>query len=459
MPSLLQYLGYLVAGVAIGGAFATGACSDASSGAGSNGGAGGFAAADGSAADAGSGGSAAQDASSGGSGGTLNVDATTSDVISVDAACDLQKYEATLKKKPVDIVFIIDTSCSMDAENTSVQNNINVNFAQIMQVSGIDYRVVLIGGHDDFSADYPICIDPPLSGATCPATLPAGTPPVNNPPIFYHYDAGVGSKGVYSSDGWCKSLVWATEPDRFQLIPNGWLELLRPEAFKSFVMISDDDVQCTNTPTSPGSTSWSCSTSTCSYDDTSNPSQAATQFDADLLALSPTQFGTAAERNYIWHSIVGVPSKGSAYAPTEPLVASSTKCPSAVNSSPGNQALSILTGGLRFPVCEGTGFDVVFQEIAKGVIEGAKIECEFPMPEPPPEKELDPATIEIEFTPSAGGNPQKFVQVDSAAQCKAGAFYIEGETLKLCPQTCELVQADSKAKIQILALCKPDIAR
>jgi hypothetical protein len=92
------------------------------------------------------------------------------------------------------------------------------------------------------------------------------------------------------------------------------------------------------------------------------------------------------------------------------------------------------------------------------VIEGAKIECEFPMPEPPPGKELDPATITIEFTPSTGPK-LGFEQVAGAAQCKPNAFYIENDTIKLCPDACTTVQADQNAKIDIFALCKPDIAR
>ena len=105
-------------------------------------------------------------------------------MVSADAACDLQKYQATLKKKPVDIIFIIDNSCSMNTESKSVQDNINVNFAQIIQTSGIDFRVILIAEHGQYSSGASICIDPPLSGAPCPATVPTDTPSVNNPPVF-----------------------------------------------------------------------------------------------------------------------------------------------------------------------------------------------------------------------------------------------------------------------------------
>jgi hypothetical protein len=447
MRGLLKYLGYMVAGVTIGGALASGACSEASSNSDNVGGFGGSAADGG--GNAGAGGSGAIDASSGGSGGTILVDGNPGDVpISPDAACDLQKYQATLKKKPVDIIFIVDNSCSMSEEAQAIEDNINVNFAQIIQNSGIDFRVILIAEHGDYGSGQSICIDPPLSGAPCPSPVGTNTPPINNPPIFYHYD----NDDVESNDGWCKAYVWANQPDRYQQMPNGWLSMLRADASKSFVMVTDDRVRCLNAP------SWYCSTGACDYDDTTNSLAAAQAFDADLLALSPTQFGSPAQRNYVWHSIVGVPEKGGQpYLPTDPLVPSTSKCGSAVNSSEGNQQLSILTGGLRFPVCDGTGFSTVFQEIAKGVIEGAKIECEFPMPEAPPGKELDPNTLSIEFTPSTGGNTQKFVKVDSLAQCKPGAFYVEGDTIKLCPDTCTTVQADAKAKIQILALCKPDV--
>lgn len=455
MRGLLQYFGYALAGVTIGTALAAGACSaNDSSGSGGAGGSSGF---DASGATGGVSGTGAMDASSGGSGGSVSIDGATSDVISPDAACDLQKYEATLKKKPVDIIFIVDNSCSMNAEAQGIEDNINVNFAQIIQTSGIDFRVILIAEHGPTSAGS-MCIEPPLSGGPCATpTVPSDTPPVNNAPVFFHYDAN----DVESHDGWCKSFVWATQPDRYQLVPTGWLDLLRPDAFKSFVMISDDGVHCRYGP--PPSESCSIAagaTNPCDYDDTDSTQGvvAALKFDTALQTLSPTHFGTPAKRNYVWHSIVGVVAKptGDAYEPTEPLV--TTKCSSAVDTSFGNQQLSILTGGLRFPVCEGLGFDAVFKKIAEGVIEGAGIECEFPMPEPPPGKELDPATITIEFTPTSGPK-LGFEQVGSAAQCKPNAFYIENDEIKLCPDTCTTVQADQNAKVDIFALCKPDIAR
>ena len=182
---------------------------------------------------------------------------------------------------------------------------------------------------------------------------------------------------------------------------------------------------------------------------------AAQKFDADLLARDPAQFGTATDRNYVWYSIVGVaPNSGNpnkSYGPGDPVTPS--KCSTAPGPGTGYQWLSNMTGGIKFPVCEGQGFDVVFQEIAKGVIKSAAIACEFDLPKPPEGKEIDPATITVEFTPQ-GGTATKFTQVQNAAACSASAFYIEGTKIKLCPQACTAVQGSPNADLQILALCK-----
>jgi hypothetical protein len=402
----------------------------------------------GSAKASGTGGSSGLDgsAATGGSGAGVNLDGSFSDTFNPDAACDLQKFEATLVKKPVDIIFVVDNSCSMTNEVTAIQNNINVNFANIIAASGVDYRVILIADYGTTGSES-LCINPPLSGAPCPSPVPENGTPTNNPPVFFHYDKG----NVESTDSWCKMLDWYDKPDTHNLAPTGWKEWLRADAFKAFVEITDDRAACST----PG---------TWSYNDGNDPTTAAAtaaQFDTDLLARDPLQFGTVDKRNYIWYSIVGVignpASPDQSYPPTDPIVTSI--CNTAVNAGQGHQAVSQLTGGLRFPVCEGSGFDAVFQEIAKGVIEGAKVACEFPIPDPPSGKELDLATISIEYTPGGGGTPQNLEQVASAAQCKPNAFYLEADLIKLCPDACTLIQADDSAAIQILALCKGGIAK
>lgn len=430
----LRYLGFCCAGILIGTA-AVSACSDTGGG-GSAVNTGGSANSS-SGGSSGSGGSAAFGAFGGG------FDAGTNDTgLDPDSACAQQSAEATLVKKPVDVVFIIDNSCSMTQEIISVEQNINVNFAQIIGASGIDYRVIMIAEQGPANPDESICVGPPLGGTNCPVA--ANVAPVNNPPLFYHYD----NNDVESHDSWCKMINWYDKPDRYGLAPTGWREWLRPESYKAFVEITDDGVGCT-------AGTWTYQ----DMDDIAMGQTAAQQFDADLLARDPAMFGTAADRNYIWYSILGMPPNPAnptkAWDPTEAMTTG--LCPSGIDPGTGYQALSILTGGLRFPVCEGAGFDVVFQEIAKGVIKGAKVSCEFDVPPAPPGKEIDLNTVEIEYTPGGGGIPGKFSQVSSAAQCKPNAFYIEAGKIKLCPDTCTLVENDTAAKVQILFGCKSDI--
>ena len=452
MIAPLKYLGIVGAGLLLGGALAGGCSASDSGGPSGSSGSGGSHSGGTGANDAGKDSSAGTGGSDAGGTGGVNLDGSFKDTgINADAACDLQKYEATITKKPVDVIFIVDNSCSMSDEILGIQNNINDNFANIIAASGLDYRVIMISEHGIYSTDDSICIGPPLGGAPC-ASVQDDTPPTDNPPVFYQYDGN----DVESTDSWCKMTNWFGSADRWKLAPGGWKNWLRTDALKVFVEATDDQVDCSLTDyfscSSPGP---GC------YDDGVNVNQAqvaAQQFDADLLALDPTQFGTPQARNYIWHSIVGVAANSAsstgAYEPTDPI--SDTTCPSAVNGGLGYQALSILTGGLRFPVCNGTGFDVVFKKIADGVIQGAKIECDFPMPEPPQGKELDPKTITIEYTPGNGGQLKSFVQVADANACKPNAFYIDSANNKLvlCPDTCSLVQGDGQAKIQILALCK-----
>ncbi len=427
----LRTLGYAACGALIGSAL-TAAC-------GADGGtAGNFAGAGGSAASSGNGGSA-NAAASGGNGAGINFDAGSNDgAINPDAACDLQKFTAKLEKKPVDVIFILDNSCSMTDEIIAIQNNINTNFAQIIQNSGVDYRVIFIAEQGPANPDESSCIGPPLGGTKCPVA--ANQPPVNNPPVFFHYD----NNDVESHDSLCKMIDWYDKPDRYNLAPAGWSQWLRKEAFKAFVEITDDGISCTRGQ-------WSYNDS----DQVAAGQTAAQKFDLDIMARDPAQFGSITDRNYVWYSIIGIGanpnSPDKSWGPTDAVTTS--KCSTAPGPGTGYQWLSNMTGGIKFPVCEGQGFDVVFQEIAKGVIKSASIACEFNMPTPPVGKEIDPKSLTVEFTPQNGA-PIKFTQVDNAAACAPNAFYIEADKIKLCPGACTTVQGSPNADLQILALCK-----
>jgi hypothetical protein len=378
--------------------------------------------------------------SSGDGGGFVIDDGGTGDgSLDPDAACASQSASATLTKKPVDIIVIIDNSGSMTQEIVGVQQNINQSFATIIENSGLDYRVIMLTRHGSATATQSVCVESPLSGIPAGGCAPPPAKPVNNPPKFFHYSVEIGSR-----NSWCQIINTFDKPDEFNLAPGGWKDWLRPDSFKTFIEITDDGIGCTATN---GKTYQDSNT-------VAGGTATAPLFDADLCALSPTHFGDPMKRNYTFYSIVALAFNNPAdkpYDPTDPVIAG--KCPTAANPGTGHQALSVITGALRFPICDTTSYDVVFQAIAQGVISGAKVSCDFKVPDPPPGKTIDLATVEVVYTPSGMGTQTKFAQVPDQASCTTGSFYIENGTIRLCPDACSLVQKDDMAKIDVLFGC------
>ncbi len=364
----------------------------------------------------GSGGAGAGNGTGGSTGGTGGSSgAGGGGAFNPDASCVAVKAMGNLGKKPVDIIFVIDNSGSMTAEIIGVEQNINTNFSQIIAASGLDYRVILLSRHGSATNGQSICIAPPLSGnATC-------TPPAANPvngPRFFHFSTEIAStdslRKIVSTYG-------------------SWSQWLRADAFKVFVEITDD-----------------------------NETQAFTTFETNLFALTPKQFGTAAARNYLMHSIIGVVGKANPadpYLPAEPLVTTRCELPDggaggAVNTGTQYQNLSKLTGGLRFPICDPSRYNTVFQKVAEGVVNGAQVACDFAVP-PPPVGFTISNKIVVLYTPGAGGAQQSFTQVATLAACtSASQFYVLMGRVNFCPAACTAVKADTQAKVELLFTCE-----
>ena len=357
------------------------------------------------------------------------------------SACGNQAVTAELIAIPVDVIIVIDNSGSMTEEIQAVQNNINANFANILDGAGVDYRVILVARHGGL-ASQSVCIEAPLGG------IPVGgcsDPPVEpaNADRFFHY-----SREIDSKDAWCRILatVNGAEDDDFGVAVDGWQQWLRPGSFKTFIELSDDRAQCsynnvayTDTNTLAGSTA------------------AANKFDAALRALYPEHFGVSPEtRNYRWHSIVGLAyndPQDKPYQPTDPFV--TDKCPQGENPGYGHQALSIVTGGTRFPLCNTASYNAVFQTIADSVIDSAELACQFDIPPPPEGKTLDKESVTVTFTPMGMGMPVEFTKVDGPRDCNAGSFYIADELVILCPAACDSIQGDKEASVAVEFTCEP----
>jgi hypothetical protein len=178
--------------------------------------------------------------------------------------------------------------------------------------------------------------------------------------------------------------------------------------------------------------------------------------DKSILALSPAHFGTEADRNYSFYSIVAMSYNNPATKPWDPIDPITIgKCPTASTPGTGWQALSVLTNALRFPICDTTSYDVVFQAIAQGVIAGSKVACDFAIPAPPVGQTVDLNTVEVQYTPAGMGAPTNLKKVADLASCAPDSFYLDVVTKQvyLCPDTCNVVQKDEAAKIDVLFAC------
>lgn len=340
-------------------------------------------------------------------------------------ACTATSATATLGNGAVDIIFVVDNSGSMSSEIEAVQRNINTNFAAIVADAGVDYRVIMLSKHGSPVPRECICITAPLSGLSSCNPAP---PQAVNGPRFFHYSLLIGSNdsfsriiGSYNSP--CIDLGCPAGSGS-----SGWSEYLRPGAHKAFVEITDDDE------------------GTMPFD----------QFDQALLGLRPSMFGTPSARNYTFHTIGGLAENSPAtlpWLPSEPLVEG--KCQSnggdSVNNSVAYQKLSMLTGGLRFPICMYSSFDAVFSKVAEGVIASATVRCDFAIPPAPNGGSIDLNSMLVQYTP--GNGPVQVFSRTPQASCAANKYFVDASAVHLCPQTCSAVQADPKAKIDVLFQC------
>jgi hypothetical protein len=361
-----------------------------------------------------------------------------------DSACADLEAQATLVKLPVDIILAIDTSTSMGGEIDQVQANLNSNLATILAAAAIDYRVILI-------ADYPgdpqpeppgasaddkldICISTPLGGAACTcsdgtcSSAPANPAMTDDPGPggdFKHYDVLVDSHDAL------RRIL-----DDFDAADEhgnpGWGTYLRDGAQKVFLLITDDDAEL--------------------------EPNTASEFDDQLRALSP-QFEIGGERNYVFHSILGMaarpsPDEAKAWAPGAAV--QNGLCDDGTQSEgPGvlYQQISKMSEGLRFPLCLNDNFDVIFQAIADDVVEGSSLGCSFTPTPSDPETSLDFDHMVVYYTPGGATMPTKLTKVADAGVCGASSYFVADGEVTLCPVTCDAVQADGMGELSVHVAC------
>ena len=362
-----------------------------------------------------------------------------------DEACADAEAEATLVKKPADIIIAVDTSGSMGGEADAVEARLNNDLATVLDGADVDYRIILVAdfppvddGHPD--TDPVLCIGAPLAQQDCsnPASL---TLKPKNGPNFFHYDVHVNSTDalqILSREFNDPLGDEGTVSGPAQFV-GGWGTLLRPDSQKHFIVISDDDANTTLV-------------------DDNNIAMTADGFKSAISAKFEQMHNTPLDMRF--HSIIGLKEKadGTAWRADEPVQideCTPVGTNAAVNAGSVYQTMSIRSEGLRFPLCDNDNFNEIFQEVADGVIEGVGLSCTY-TPEIPEDTLVDSSRVVGYFTPGSG-DLLRLDQVDGIASCAEDSFYVEDEATILCPLTCDSVSTDAQGKLEFHVPCRPII--
>jgi hypothetical protein len=296
-----------------------------------------------------------------------------------DEPCISEVFEPGAIVRPVDIIWAIDASPSMDDEITRIEAQLN-DFATRIGGSGLDYRVVLIGSDRDqyIPAEAhrfnEICIPPPLSAAaTCPDV---------DSDRFLHVREPIHSRAVLL--------------ESIETFPQ-YRDFLRADAIKHFIYVTDDDERSASTVTA---------------------------FE-NLVANEPVM----GDFVYV-HSIVD-------FIGYDPNCFLDDNC--SCGDARGEQylGLSDSTGGIAASICE-DDWTPIFEALEEVVTGAVEVPCEFIVPDPGDEFEVDYRQVGVRST---GAGARELGRVESAGACGAeGGWYFDDPAsptrLLLCPTSC-----------------------
>jgi hypothetical protein len=315
-----------------------------------------------------------------GSAGTAGTAGTGGRMVTDDCAASMATATDMTTIVPADIIFAIDTSSSMAVETEFVQTFMNEFSAQIT-AAGIDARVILLG---DPSA---ICIGAPLGSGQCPDD--------SNPPSYIHVDQEVRSHDALD-------VLVASYPN--------WSQHLRPEASKSFVVVTDDDAS-------------------------EGMYTAAEPFLTAVTDLDPVMF-----EKFTFNGVYCF-----------------TDCTQAAAIGAVYIDLVAATQGVGGDLCL-QDFQPVFDRLAEQIVmtSGAEITCEWPFPAPPAGQSFATDLVAVDRT--VAGLKTPLVRVSSEADCATGGFYFDSmfnpTKLIACPSTCTELQGQVGGQVDVTFGCE-----
>jgi len=324
--------------------------------------------------------------------------------------CGAVVEKAEMIRTPVDIIFGIDTSGSMMEEVLMVQDNLNTFSQQIMDAN-IDVHVIVLSALKTGAPVFPNvdgpCVAPPLGAGNCPDD--------SLPPTYVHIDALVTSFDVLD--------VYINQYPQYK--PH-----LRENSLKTFVTISDDNA--TNETHPIGS---------------AIPEMKPVHHNADLFidAVAQLEPDSPMWSNWRYSGIY-----------------SFTLCDASLTGAIGEIHADLVerTQGVAGDLCL-QDFQPVFNELAKELVSGSKLACDWAIPTPPEDELMDIEKTSVQFTLD-GTRESPLPRILDGANCADhDAWYYDNPEnptrIFACPVTCERVQSADQAEVGILFGCEPPI--
>jgi hypothetical protein len=331
--------------------------------------------------------------STGGSGGTETCAAVTE--------------EAELQVLPVDIIWVVDNSNSMQPAIAEVKQGLN-DFAALIAASNLDYKVILLSERG--TSDLSICIPPPLAGdANC-----------GNGPRFFHSDVEIFStqplEQVLGTLGQTAGYTAGTQKGG-----EAWAAELRPEASKTILVVTDDNARlsATDFQTFPGG---------------SNPFNSLT---LPPGILDPSWGGLF--DGYLFGGLYGWGNE------LDPSVKCTYPDASTPPSSGGTYSTLVsFTGGVRAKICDGaSAWAPFFNAVAQSVVESAAVSCTLAIPPPPAGEELVLDKVNVALNSGDEQTLVPFVDGESSCGNGEGWYYddpVAPTQVVLCPASCDQAQ-------------------
>jgi hypothetical protein len=353
-----------------------------------------------------------------------------------DAACSSETATALIEQLPVDIIWIVDNSTSMQPAIEQVQAGLN-DFAALIGARDLDYRVIMlslrgpglttVGG----SSRYAVCIPPPLAGdGAC-----------GDGPRFFQVSSDIRStQPLEQFLGTLGQTAGYLETDSRGSAP--WAHLLRPEATKTIVVVTDDNARMVVRDAGGAFVAGTL---------TEDPVATADFFETYAGGRNPfnSNFLPEGILHPRWaglfegYTFAGLYGWGSETDPAARCAYPGGAQPP--SSGPTYTELVRRSGGARAQICAGpSAWGPFFDDVASAVERASRVDCAIDIPDPPSGSFFDRSRINV-FVDTGDGATRVGKVAGPDACDERGGWYYDDEAAPtqviLCPTTCESVQA------------------